>query len=49
VNSRYNESGLHRRTHNLYDRGSKSTRGIRSSRLSTNQKSISPDKNDGEK
>jgi hypothetical protein len=48
LNTRYNESGIHRRTYNIYDRSSKSTRGVRTSRLTTNPKQISLQKNDGE-
>ncbi len=51
LSTRYNEGGIHRRPYNLYDRGSKTTRGAthRTSRLSTNQRQSSPQNNDGEK
>ncbi|CAF3082845.1 unnamed protein product, partial [Rotaria sp. Silwood2] len=50
LNTRYNESGIHRRPHNIHERGSKTTRTIvhRTSRLKTNQKSNTQQKNDGE-
>ncbi len=50
INSRYNENGFHRRSNNLYDRGTKSTRGIRSIRLATthNQKQTTSNTNDEE-
>ncbi|CAF2085782.1 unnamed protein product [Rotaria magnacalcarata] len=43
LNSRHTETGIHRRSHNLHDRGSKTTRITthRSSRSVTNQKSSS--------
>jgi hypothetical protein len=50
LSGRYNEGGIHRRSYNLYDRGSKTSRGIthRTSRSTINQKQTSSQKTDEE-
>lgn len=50
TNTRYNEAGIHRRTHNLHDRSGKTTRAIvhRTSRSATNTKTSSVKNPDSE-
>ncbi|CAF0982507.1 unnamed protein product [Adineta ricciae] len=51
LSARHNEGGIHRRTHNFYDRTGKTSRGLlshRSGRLSANAKQSSPQKADEE-